>query len=111
MRPGELFVTTAGQPMMQTLCVDSWATCPEVYRSFSKGTLLQTLPSGAVAYSNARFGPGTGPIYFNNLICNGVEGSIFECTSDGLGVTGSCTHADDAAVMCQESECLLSCTL
>jgi deleted-in-malignant-brain-tumors protein 1 len=59
---------------------------------------------GAVAYPNARFGMGMGPIIFNNLECTGSELNIFDCPSDGVGVSGMCTHANDAAVMCQECE-------
>ena len=57
-----------------------------------------------MAYSNARFGQGTGPIALNNLVCTGREASVFDCGSDGLFNVGTCTHADDAAVECQE-EC------
>ena len=58
--------------------------------------------TGAVAYPNARFGQGTGPIFVNNLQCTGTENTIFDCMSDGLGSIGTCSHADDASVMCQE---------
>lgn len=68
--------------------------------SFCQSSLF--LCTGAVAYPNARFGMGMGPIYLNNLACNGGEMSILDCMNDGLGVFGACTHADDAAVMCQE---------
>ncbi len=57
---------------------------------------------GATAYPNARYGPGTGLIAFNNLVCTGTELNIFDCDSDGYGVTGTCTHADDASVQCLE---------
>lgn len=57
---------------------------------------------GATAYSNARYGQGTGPIVFSNLLCTGSETSILDCPSDGFGVIGSCTHADDASVACLE---------
>ena len=60
--------------------------------------------SGSVAYSNARFGQGTGPIALNNLTCVGTETSILDCSSNGLFNTGSCSHADDASVQCQR-EC------
>ena len=55
-----------------------------------------------MTYSSARFGMGTGLIYFNNLACTGTETSIFDCMSDGVGVFGTCTHANDAAIMCHE---------
>ena len=105
-----------------TICDNSWSTndanvvCGQLGYlrrgkllnvSFDDTGLLWLMPSGAVAYPGARFGPGTGPIHLNNVMCSGAERTIFECTSDGLGVSGSCTHADDAAVMCQESEQLI----
>ena len=60
--------------------------------------------AGSVAYSNARFGQGSGPIALSNLVCVGNEASVLDCASDGLFNVGTCTHADDAAVECQE-EC------
>ena len=59
---------------------------------------------GSVAYSNARFGQGTGPIVLNNLVCTGSEASVLDCPSDGLFNVGTCTHGDDVGVECQE-EC------
>ena len=57
-----------------------------------------------MAYSNARFGQGSGPIVLNNLVCTGAEASLLDCSSDGIFNIGSCTHADDAGVQCQR-EC------
>lgn len=48
----------------------------------------------------AHFGQGTGPIHLSNVICDGSEHSILECKHDGWGVTGSCTHKDDAGARC-----------
>ena len=60
--------------------------------------------AGSIAYANARFGQGTGPVVLNNLVCTGTEGTLLDCSSDGLFNIGSCTHADDAGVQCQR-EC------
>ncbi len=61
---------------------------------------------GAVAYSGARFGQGTGPIIYSSIVCTGSEISIADCTSVGFDAISSttCTHADDASMMCQEGE-------
>ena len=59
---------------------------------------------GSVAYSYARFGPGTGPIVLSNLFCIGTEASIFDCANSGLFNVGTCTHAEDAGVECSR-EC------
>ena len=56
----------------------------------------------AVPYGLARFGQGTGPVVLNNLLCSGSESSLLNCRSDGLGNIGTCTHADDAGVVCME---------
>ena len=34
------------------------------------------------------------------MTCNGPEHSILECKHGGWGVTGNCTHKDDAGVRC-----------
>ena len=60
--------------------------------------------TGSVAYSNARFGQGTGPIALSNLVCSGTETSIFDCRHSGLFNVGTCTHAEDASVECSR-EC------
>lgn len=56
------------------------------------------------AYKKAHSGEGTGPIFLSNVNCDGTESSIIECAHDGWGVTGSCTHKDDAGVRCIKSD-------
>ena len=46
---------------------------------------------------------GAGPVYVNNLACNGGL-KCFDCMNEGLGVTGACTHADVASVLFQDSK-------
>lgn len=99
-----------------TICDNSWSTndanviCgqlgyltrgKDMIRGVTSCYVHHAFP-GAVAYPNARFGQGTGPILYNNLQCTGSEDSVFDCMSDGLGMSGTCSHSDDAAVMCQE---------
>ena len=62
--------------------------------------------TGSVAYSNARFGQGTGPIVLNNLVCGGSEPRLLNCLNNGLGNVGTCTHGDDVGVECQEGRYL-----
>lgn len=54
---------------------------------------------GAIAYSNARFGQGSGGIFLSNVLCTGTESSLFDCPHAGIGVH-SCRHLDDAGVSC-----------
>ena len=56
-------------------------------------------PVGAMAIRD-RFTEGTWYIHINDLNCTGTESSLWNCPMNGL--TGySCSHYDDAAVVCQ----------
>ena len=59
---------------------------------------------GAVAYYNAYFGRGTGPILLDDLLCTGSEARLVDCTHDGIGNYDFCSnfHYDDAGVRCQQ---------
>lgn len=57
------------------------------------------LGPGIEAAKGASFGPGTGPIYVDNLACRGHESSIAFCPNNGVEVH-NCTHENDAGVVC-----------
>jgi hypothetical protein len=52
----------------------------------------------AVAFSNARFGPGTGPIHLDDVQCTGREMNITDCMYDPD--SSDCVHNEDASIMC-----------
>ncbi len=54
-----------------------------------------------VATSLASFGEGTGPIVLNAVGCTGSERRLLDCPSD---VIGSCTHVEDAGVICHSQK-------
>ena len=60
--------------------------------------------SGSTPYYNAFFGQGTGPIFLDDLLCNGRETRLINCprlTSTGIGNVDFCRgHQDDAGVRC-----------
>nr|XP_054756229.1 deleted in malignant brain tumors 1 protein-like isoform X2 [Lytechinus pictus] len=54
----------------------------------------------AVASSRATYGQGTGPIYLNDINCDGNEARLDACDSNALGVDDYCGHSEDAGVYC-----------
>ena len=62
------------------------------------------IPTGAASYTDARFGQGSGQILLNNVNCVGSETSLINCAHDSIGMSGSCTHADDAGVRCRRGK-------
>ena len=52
----------------------------------------------AIAYSNAHYGQGTGPILLDNLACIGTEYNLTSCSYDSD--TSDCGHYEDAGVHC-----------
>ena len=52
---------------------------------------------GATATQNSQ---GAGPIFLDEVRCNGLEYRVFDCLHAGIEVTGSCTHLNDAGVIC-----------
>ena len=56
--------------------------------------------TGAVAFDNAYFGEGRDPILLDDVMCNGIESSLLECSHYGIG-EHNCAHSEDAGVRCQ----------
>jgi len=57
------------------------------------------MPTDAVAFRNARFGIGVGPIFLNNVQCNGSENNLTDCPRSFHVCNGG--HSKDAGVRCQ----------
>ena len=57
------------------------------------------MPTGAVAFQNARFGQGSDPIFLDDVDCIGNESRLEECDHAGIGVE-NCGHNEDAGVAC-----------
>ena len=47
----------------------------------------------------AFFGTGTGIVWLDDVICNGNETSILDCSHNGIGIS-NCGHGEDANVIC-----------
>ena len=55
---------------------------------------------GGIAYSNAYFGTGTGPIYLDDVACTSSASQLLECSSRPI-LQHNCRHSSDAGVGCE----------
>ena len=99
---GALYVMTPGEVLMLLLCVDNWDIPPKVWfvLYLFERCLSTMMPTDAVAFSNAHFGAGVGPIYLDNVGCSGSESNLINCSNSSFF---SCYngHSEDAGVRCQ----------
>ncbi|XP_063955029.1 deleted in malignant brain tumors 1 protein-like [Lytechinus pictus] len=94
---GEGRVEVFYQGAWGTVCDDNWDIndANVVCQSLGLGNALD-------AFSEARFGEGTGSIVLDEISCTGTEAEISDCGNAGLGVH-DCSHWEDAGVRCQKS--------
>ena len=111
--------------LIETLLPEAWQTftlhdfynprpCAPCVRTPCNFDSSQTFPMhpifypciGAIAYSGSRYGPGTGPVYLDDVGCTGSENMLTNCSRNYFGVVGSnCrSHFEDASILCPTSK-------
>ena len=59
------------------------------------------IPADAVAYINAFYGQGVGPILLDDVSCTGAESRLLSCPY--YSNTTDCSHSEDAGVHCNRT--------
>ena len=92
------------------ICIDEvWGTiCDGLWSTFDATVACRQLgysPVGALPLYNAPFGPGTGPVWLDDLLCNNMEDRLIDCTNGGIGMIDFCNgHLDDIGLRCLEGQ-------
>ncbi|XP_035258028.1 galectin-3-binding protein A-like [Anguilla anguilla] len=83
-----------------TVCDDSWdeREARVVCRQLGFSGAQSAVPGG-------RYGQGSGPVWLDDLSCEGNESSLADCKFKGWGVT-DCSHSEDAGVICERDRSL-----
>ncbi|XP_041660917.1 scavenger receptor cysteine-rich type 1 protein M130-like [Cheilinus undulatus] len=79
-----------------------WGTvCDDEWEMQNADVVCKQLGCGHAvsAPTSAHFGRGSGPIWLDNVNCNGEEAAITQCRHPGFG-ENNCGHGEDAGVIC-----------
>lgn len=79
-----------------------WGTvCDDEWELQNADVVCKQLGCGHAvsAPTSAHFGRGSGPIWLDNVRCNGEEAAVTQCEHHGFG-ENNCGHGEDAGVVC-----------
>ena len=82
---------------------DEWGTvCDDGWDDTDAGVVCRQLGFGSsgTAIGSAAFGNGSGPVFFDGVLCSGNELTLTSCGHLGINNIRSCSHAEDAGVRC-----------
>ena len=79
----------------------TWGTvCDEHFNNEAAKVVCYLLTGGLVGHFIGNlYGAGSGPMWLDNVQCNGTENDISDCQHNGWG-SHNCTHSQDVSVSC-----------
>ena len=75
-----------------TVCDDSWNITDAL-------VVCRQLGYTRAESAKAFYGQGSGPIHYDDVVCNGSETRLADCSHNGIEVH-NCGHHKDAGVVC-----------
>lgn len=80
---------------------NEWGTVCDDYWDDRDATVVcrQLGYKSGIAKKSGQFGLGTGPIWLDNVNCQGTEKGIEDCAHNGFNIQ-NCNHMEDAGVIC-----------
>ncbi|KAG2431903.1 hypothetical protein HXX76_009394 [Chlamydomonas incerta] len=85
----------------------TWGTvCDDNFDNAAAAVVCRALRrphTAALALGSARFGEGSGPIYFDDVTCRGDEVDLQQCGYRQPAGSSDCNHSEDVAVRCQDA--------
>lgn len=91
---------------VEVLFKGHWGTvCDDGWDLVDAAVVCRELGCGAplLSIGNARYGPGSGPIWLDDVNCTGTESTLRRCRSQPWG-QHNCNHHEDASVICTGGE-------
>ena len=76
------------------------SVCDDLFDQTDADVVCRELGYGAALAPSTYYGPGSGPVWLDNLRCTGTEGTILNCSHSGVG-THNCGHSEDVGIICQ----------